>query len=198
MSQLTTYHVTTRERALEILAHGFTEQDVFFLTILSGVRLLSHPSLNNWPSLRFIVDGQQLDAPDMGPPWEPFLVNRIHDPVGNAVLEVTLPDDIRLDDFRYEEAVTLWNRETQETRETDLFHWTGEWLVPLPLVQRGQLRLLEQELDEENEELLRQTLVKLRAFWTEQEVPPDEIERRLTDMENDVRAFQGEEEPPGK
>lgn len=58
--------------------------------------------------------------------------------------------------------------------------------------------MLEQELEEEEEEFLRQQMVKLRAFWTEQEVPPDEIERRLTDMENDVRAFHGEEEPPDK
>lgn len=83
----------------------------------------------------------------------------------------------------------------------DFYEWVEkwkpyrEWLVPATWLNRlCTVQVLEAKLDQEDKEFLRQQLVKWRAFWTQQKVPPDEVERRLADIENDVRAFRGEEE----
>jgi hypothetical protein len=117
-------------------------------------------------------------------------VNRIHDPVGLTVLEVTFDGDISLDDHRYEEAVSLWNRETHEIRHTQHFEWTGEWLVPLEVAQRGRVRLRERTLEPEDYE----ALARLRAHWEAEEVTPDEIQRRLDELNEQLRAWSPDDE----
>jgi hypothetical protein len=62
-SHQTTYHVTSRDRAAQILAEGFTtDQIVVVGGELKGVRLMAHPGQNNVPSLRFQVASLSIDG----------------------------------------------------------------------------------------------------------------------------------------
>lgn len=200
----TTYHVTSRDRAAQILAEGFTtDQLVYAHASLRGVRLMVHPNRNNVPSARFQVVGLSFDGvavpewllqemrPDEDPrSWESLPVNRIHDPIGLTVLEVTFGDDMSLDDYRYEEQVRLWNHESQEIRQTNHFEWSGEWLVPLEVAQRGRVRLLERTLEPEDY----QALARWRTHWEGEGILPDEIQRRLDDLSEELRAWHPDDE----
>jgi len=168
------YHATTRRRALEILCKGFGEEDVFTISErLHGVRLLSDWRLNTNPSLRFKFvsiepvgsdyatvpewllktieahNASEAERERLAKVWEPEPIMPIHDPIGYSILEVTFADDVLRDDYRYEEARSIRNRETGEIRTTEHFVWGGEWLTPLDLARRGYVRLLEQRVSED-------------------------------------------------
>ncbi|MGH7574802.1 MAG: hypothetical protein ACREM1_06710 [Longimicrobiales bacterium] len=195
------YHDTTRERAVEILAHGLGEQDVVYVAAsMEGVRLLADPRGDFNPTLRFHVTGLWVDGEDvwLPPPGEPDLDPRvwermptmpIHDPIGDTVLELDLPDG-SLDAYRYEEQVTLWNRDTNEIRHTDHFAWGGEWLAPLEVVSNAPIRMLERRLDEEEEDLLDRALAKARTALAARGHSQDQIEALLARHEEAVRKWE--------
>lgn len=196
-TEMKSYHGTTRGRALEILAHGLAERDVVTVGSCSGVRLLISPMVDT-PPLDYtvnIVDDilfkpvGDWDDWDDGRDWQPMPLGRIHDPIGATILEVTFTEEVQLEDYQYQEEVVLRNRKTNETRSSDHFIWTGEWLVPLEVAQRGDLRLLETRVDEE---LLQRQLARWRAHFTEQGFYGDVIERRLTLIEEQIRAWRPE------
>lgn len=186
------YHITKRDRAIQILAHGFDEQDVFPLTSeCVGVRFMRSPTIDEVP-LRFkvtAVDGVPTDwlpDVDMDPrEWEPLPLGRLHDPIGRTAIQVTTDADIK--EYRCLEAVSLRNRQTGETRATEHLLWTGEWLVPLALARAASVKLLERRLDDDEEKMLKEQLHHWREHWRTGGTPEHEIERRLRLIEEDVR-----------
>ena len=107
---------------------------------------------------------------------------------------------VPLDDFRYQEAIKIRNRRTGEVRTPSqpLYHWGGEWLVPLHMLQGISVQLLEARLDADDEAYVRTSLATWRTYWEQEQVPPQEIERRLAEMEESAREWEpGDESSDG-
>jgi len=205
------YHVTHHDRALEVLAHGFTGRDAILVDDdpTPYVRLWVRPDVADGRLPGFALEGdvelpdalawladavKAMPEPDADPrEWEPELPPAlVYDPDFSAhtVLAVTLPEDVSLDEYRHREAVKLRNRRTGEIRRPSepRWHWAGEWLVPLPVVQRARVRLLEATLSAEDEAFLQEALVRWRAEFEREGLAPEEIERQLADIEARVRS----------
>lgn len=198
------YHVTDRARALVILAHGFTEaNEVHVAGEVYGIRLQMDPAQDFNPSIigkfRVVsVDGEavgpdlescELDDQDE---WVQMPTHKIHDPIGDTVIELEFPDGA-LDEWRYEEGIVLWNRRTKEIRATEQFAWSGEWAPPLALVQGAPFRLLERDLSEEEEAELGHYAAQYRALLEDKGLADEEIDRRLSAYDERNRKWEPED-----
>lgn len=185
------FHVTSRDHALEILAHGFTEADVLYIGAeMEGVRFTVDLNGNSYhlgelPTAA--IDEIITPEPELGPVWQYLGRGELVAEFGETVLAVSFPDGVDVDAWRVKESVRFWNRETNEIRETNHDQWTGEYLVPLDKLRGATVQLVEAELDADEEQRLAALLARRRAYWESKGVEPEEIERRLSTIDEASR-----------
>jgi hypothetical protein len=140
-------HLTSGDRALDIIAHGWCRHTVR-VGEKEGVPLTRCLGRVHLPSgfdgARGTVPAWLLEAlgkagvPDEDPTmWKPMPLTGIWNPNGGAAITVIFNSDVSLDEFRCEERVCVLNRKTREIWYTDHLEWTGEWLVPVEVAERG-------------------------------------------------------------
>lgn len=139
------YHKTTRERALEILAHGFAEHDCVEFAGDAGVPFYAFPAIGNplvdvnpvtgdthalfqvvsikTPEGDDLLAGIAREDPGFDPKdWQRMpLSNVLGDNYALTIIRAVFPDDVPPDQHRCEMGVQLWNRRTQATRNTNSF-----------------------------------------------------------------------------
>ena len=102
------------------------------------------------PTIQSLVE--EMNRTANGPPldpkeWErdlPYTPSALYDNFGEALLELTFPDSVPLEDWRLTLAVTLKNTRSGEVRHTNHYEWTREYAVPLAIAQMARVRLVDE------------------------------------------------------